>query len=138
MASAAAFSCPRRCRSTTSWIGGSGSPGAIINEAGNNEIDGNFTLTTGGGGTAFVVNGGTLKLAGNFAPAATQRTLQFGGAGNGTVSGVIADGSGTNLMTGISVVGPGTWTFAGANTYITNTTVTAGNCWSTVRSVPAR
>ena len=110
---------------TTSWIGGNGSQGLIINEAGNNEIDGNFTLTSGGGGTTFVVNGGTLKLAGNFAPNTTLRTLQFGGAGNGTVSGIIAD-SGTNVLTGVTVVGPGAWTFTGTNTYATATTVSGG------------
>lgn len=110
---------------TTSWIGGGGSAGVLINEAGNNEIDGNFNLFSGGGGSAFVVNGGTLKLAGNLAPTTTSRTVQLGGAGNGTVSGVIAD-NGTNILTGVTVVGPGTWTLAGTNTYVTNTTVSGG------------
>ena len=111
---------------TTSWGGGNGSEGVIINEAGNNEIDGNFNLTSGGGGTAVIVNGGTLKLAGSLVPSTTSRNLQFGGAGNGMVSGVIADGSGVNQLTGITVSGPGTWTFAGTNTYVTNTTVSGG------------
>jgi autotransporter-associated beta strand protein len=110
----------------TSWSGGNGSQGALINEAGNNEIDGNFNLTSGGGGTAIVVNGGTLKLAGTLAPSTTGRTLQFGGAGNGIVSGVIADGSGANYLTAVTIVGPGMWTFAGTNTYITNTIVSGG------------
>jgi autotransporter-associated beta strand protein len=109
----------------TSWIGGGGSPGAIVNEAGNNEIDGTFTLTTGGGGTAFTVNGGTLKLAGNFIPVSTSRSLQFGGAGNGAVSGVIAD-SGSNVLTGVTVVGPGTWTFTATNPYAVATTISGG------------
>jgi len=109
----------------TSWIGGGGSQGPLINEAGNNEIDGNFSLTGGGGGTAFVVNGGTLKLAGALAPITTTRTLSFGGAGNGTVTGVISD-NGTNQLTAVTVSGPGVWTFAAANTYVTNTVVTGG------------
>ena len=110
---------------TTSWGGGVGSAGVLINEAGDNEIDGNFTLTSGGGGTAFVVNGGSLSLTGNLTPNTTLRTLQFGGVGNGTVSGVIAD-SGANVLTGVTIAGPGTWTFAGNNTYVTNTTVSGG------------
>lgn len=110
---------------TTSWIGGGGSAGVLINEAGNNEIDGSFNLFSGGGGSAFVVNGGTLKLAGNLAPTTTSRTVQLGGVGNGTVSGVIAD-NGTNILTGVTVVGPGTWTLAGTNTYVTTTTVSGG------------
>ncbi len=110
---------------TTSWIGGGGSAGVLINEAGNNEIDGNFNLFSGGGGSAFVVNGGTLKLAGTLVPTTTLRTVQLGGVGNGTVSGVIAD-NGTNLLTGVTVVGPGTWTLAGTNAYVTNTTVSGG------------
>jgi autotransporter-associated beta strand protein len=111
---------------TTSWGGGNGSQGVIINEAGNNEIDGNFNVTSGGGGTTIIVNGGTLKLAGNLVPNTTSRTLQFGGASNGTVTGVIADGSGANLLTGITISGPGTWIFAATNTYVTNTTVSGG------------
>ena len=73
-----------------------------------------------------MVNGGTLNLTGTLAPITTLRTLQFGGAGNGTVSGVIADGPNNTNLTGVTIAGPGTWTFAGNNTYITNTTVSGG------------
>jgi fibronectin-binding autotransporter adhesin len=111
----------------TSFIGTTDAPGAVINEAGNNEIDGNFNLTSGGGGTTFWVNGGTLLLANNtLTPITSARTLQFGGVGNGTLNGVIQDGTTTNLLAGVSVVGPGTWTFAGNNNYVTNTMVTGG------------
>jgi autotransporter-associated beta strand protein len=111
---------------TTSWIGNPSSPGVLVNEAGNNEVDGNINLTSGGGGTGIVVNNGTLNLAGTLSPTTTLRNLQFSGAGNGTVSGVIADGGSPNLLTGVAVAGPGTWTFTGNNTYVTNTTVSGG------------
>jgi autotransporter-associated beta strand protein len=111
---------------TTSWLGNINSPGVLVNEAGNNEVDGNFNLTSGGGGTGIVVNGGTLNLTGTLSPTTTLRNLQFGGAGNGTVSGVIADGGSPNFLTGVAVAGPGTWTFTGNNTYVTNTTVSGG------------
>ena len=111
---------------TTSWAGGLGSQGVVINEAGDNEIDGTFNLASGGGGTGFVVNNGTLKLTGKLAPGTTSRTLVFGGVGHGTCAGVIADGTGANLLTGVTVTGPGAWTFSGANTYVTNTTVSGG------------
>jgi len=68
-----------------------------------------------------------LLLASNLMPITPARALQFGGAGNGTVAGVIQDGGpNLNLLVGVAVAGPGTWTFAGANTYVTNTTVTGG------------
>jgi len=110
----------------TSWSGNTNSQGAVINEAGNNEIDGNFNLTSGGGGTTIVVNNGTLNLTGTLAPITTLRGLQFGGAGNGTVSGIIADGPNNTNLTAVTIAGPGTWTFAGNNTYVTNTTISGG------------
>jgi hypothetical protein len=57
---------------------------ALINESGNNTINGSFTLTTGGGGTRYLINGGSLTLNGNITPISGQsRTVLFSGAGNG-------------------------------------------------------
>jgi len=112
---------------TVSWIGNGGnSPGVLINEAGDNEVDGNIALASGGGGSTFVVNGGTLLLTGTIAPNTTARNLQLAGAGNGTVSGPIADGSSVNQLTQVAKLGTGTWTFSGTNTYVTNTLVSGG------------
>ncbi len=109
-----------------SWVGGGSSPGVLINEAGTNEIDGTITLASGGGGSAIIVNGGSLDLTGAIAPSTTLRPLYFGGAGNGLVTGPITDGSGANTLTVVTKQGAGTWTFAGANTYVSNTLVSAG------------
>ena len=103
-----------------SWISG-----AIFNEAGTNEIDGNIQLTSGGGGSAIVANAGLLTLAGGIAPIVTARNLVLGGAANGLVTGSITD-NGTNYLVNVSKTGTGTWTLANNNSYITNTTVSGG------------
>jgi fibronectin-binding autotransporter adhesin len=100
--------------------------GVIFNEAGNNEIDGTITLYSGGNGSYILANAGTLTLAGNIFPVTTGRDLRLGGAGNGIVTGVIADGSGTNLLTDVSKRDAGTWTLAATNTSASTTTVMGG------------
>ncbi len=105
----------------TSWANGT-----LFNEAGDNEIDGAFTLTSGGGDTAIFVNAGTLTLNGSLTPNTTSRNLQIGGAGNGTntISGYIADG--TSPLSGLRKLGTGTWTLLGNNTFSGTTTVEGG------------
>jgi autotransporter-associated beta strand protein len=108
-----------------------GTNGAIVNEAGNNIINGAISLRTGGG-TTVRVDGGTLTLAGNIniVSNTTSRTLTLSGAANGTLSGVIADGSSaisptTNVLS-LTKTGAGTWTLANSNTYSDVTTVNGG------------
>lgn len=100
--------------------------GAIINEAGNNIVSGNISLTGGGGDTKILVNGGTLALEGNIAPITTSRTLQLAGAGNGIATGIIASGSANSALVGVNKQDSGTWTLAGANTHSGTTAVSAG------------
>lgn len=99
--------------------------GAIVNEGGANTLDGNFSLTAGGGNTKLLVNAGRLTLNGNLAPITTGRNLDLGGAGDGVVNGVIADGTGANVL-GVIKSGSGTWTLNGANTWTGATAVTGG------------
>ncbi len=96
----------------------------IINVAGNNTINGSFSLPIGGGGTMFQSDAGTLTLAGNITPTTTGRDVVFTGSGNSTVSGVIANGS-TAAMP-VAKSGAGTLTLSGANTYTGPTTVSLG------------
>jgi autotransporter-associated beta strand protein len=99
--------------------------GAIVNEAGSNTINGTLSLSTGGA-TLVTVNGGSLGLEGNIAIAGlvTSRPLTLGGAGNGTVDGMISDGNSGILS--LIVNGPGAWTLTSANTYSGSTTINAG------------
>lgn len=99
--------------------------GAIVNEAGNNIINGTIALTTGGG-TVISVNAGSLTLAGNIAIATTvaSRTLTLGGTNGGMVSGVIADGDSGALS--LTKSGTGTWTLTTPNTYSDITTINTG------------
>jgi fibronectin-binding autotransporter adhesin len=99
--------------------------GAIINEAGNNILRGNFTLTSGGGDTKILVNADSLTLEGNIAPNNTGRALQLSGAGNGTSTGIISNGTASQLLALVKNDG-GTWTVTGANTYSGLTTVNLG------------
>ncbi len=112
---------------TTSNDGLNGNPNApaIVNEAGANVINGNFTLTSGGGGTRFLLNGGSLTLNGNLTPNMAGRVALFSGTGNGTANGVIQDQNTTNVL-GVTKDGTGTWVLNGANTYTAATTVSAG------------
>ena len=105
---------------------------AIRNIAGDNVINGNFTLVGGGGSTAIGVDTGTLDLTGTFTPNTTGRFLTLVGPGTGgTVSGLVQDGSVTNTLA-VQKEGTGTWTLANtANTYTLQTVINAG-----VLSVP--
>ncbi len=69
-------------------------------------------LNIGGAVTGRQASGGT-------------QTLVLGGAGNGSVTGVISDGTSGGNVT-VTKSGSGTWTLSGANTYSGSTTVSAG------------
>ncbi len=107
-------------RFTTSNVNGS-----IFNEAGDNILRGNLTLTSGGGDTKIVVSAGSLTLAGNIAPNTTGRTLVLAGAGTGSSTGIISNGTATQLLA-VTKSDAGAWTVAGANTYSGVTNVSVG------------
>ncbi len=99
--------------------------GPIQNIAGNNIIRGNFTMTSGGGGTLITSHKDKITLMGNFTPNATSRNLLLRGNGDGEISGIIANGSTANMPVSKDS-GVGTWTLSGANTYSGVSTVSAG------------
>ena len=99
---------------------------SVVNEAGNNTVGGNFTLTVGGGGTRLLSNAGKVTFTGGFSPNTTGRELYLRGNGDGENSGVIADGSTVNMPV-FKDSGSGTWTLSNAaNTYTGPTTISAG------------
>lgn len=100
--------------------------GGIVNIAGNNTIQGNFTLVTGGGSTRFTSLAGSLTLSGNLSANTTARFVVLDGPSTGTVSGIISDGSPTNTL-GVQKVGTGAWTLTGANTYTVGTAIQNGS-----------
>jgi autotransporter-associated beta strand protein len=106
-------------------LGGAGC--GIVNVAGNNTINGNFSLTSGNGSTQFVSDGGTLNLAGNIAGITGGRLVALQGTSIGVVSGIISDGayaSPTSLP--VTKSGSGTWTLSGASTFTGRTTISDG------------
>ncbi|MGB8167108.1 MAG: LamG-like jellyroll fold domain-containing protein, partial [Chthoniobacteraceae bacterium] len=122
---------PIELAATISFLTSSNSAttGAIMNDAGNNLISGNITLTGGGGDTKIFAVAGTLTLDGSIAPNTTGRNLLLDGAGTGLANGVISNGtsgSATNVLLGVNKLGAGTWTLAGSNTHGGTTTVSAG------------
>ncbi|MCU0780100.1 MAG: autotransporter-associated beta strand repeat-containing protein, partial [Akkermansiaceae bacterium] len=98
---------------------------AIGNLAGNNVIEGNITMTSGGGSTAVEVLGGSLTLNGGITANVADRFLLLGGVAgaNGTVNGTISNG--TNPV-GVQKLGENTWTLTGSNSYTGTTTVNGG------------
>ena len=101
--------------------------GVLVNEAGDNRINGAINLTAGAGPSAFTVLAGSLTLAGKISPAATGRTLELRGAGQGILGGNLTNGSGNNTLAGLVKSDSGTWTLAGTgNNFGGTTTVNAG------------
>jgi autotransporter-associated beta strand protein len=97
---------------------------AIINEAGNNSIAGNISLTNGGGATRVRVDGGSLVLSGQITPAVTGRILMLDGVGQGTLSGGLKNAGSTVAL---EKHGNGIWELTGsAHSYTGTTTVMAG------------
>ncbi len=110
--------------------------GSIINVAGNNTINGNVTLNSGTGGTAFSSDSGNLTLAGTVKiTGGTVRTLFLRGVSNGEITGVISNGGASLPIT--KDTGNGTWTLSGANTYTGATIVSAGTLKAGVASTTA-
>ncbi|MDR3460548.1 MAG: Ig-like domain repeat protein [Verrucomicrobiae bacterium] len=95
--------------------------GAIINEAGDNVINGPINVFSGGGYAYILANAGTLTLNGGITLGTTARPITLGGAANGTNNGGI---SGANFP--FRKVDSGTWVFTGNNPYTSYTTVEGG------------
>jgi autotransporter-associated beta strand protein len=118
--SAAAISMPANISFQTSGLQAGGS---IVNVTGANTIHGNITLNSGAAGTAISVDSGTLVLAGTISRAASgTRGVRLQGAGNGTISGVIA----SSVNGGLFKHGGGTWTLSGTSAHTGSTTVNDG------------
>jgi autotransporter-associated beta strand protein len=104
--------------------------GAIFNEAGDNILRGNITLTSGGTGESrVVINAGSLRLAGTIQneTASNTRTFVLGGAtGLGQVEGIISNGTAIGSVIALRKIENGTWTLTGTNTYTGATTLNAG------------
>ena len=98
----------------------------IGNLAGDNVIEGNIMLKSGGGDSQIRVLGGTLALNGQISTNTTLRNLRLGGnAGtNGTINGKLTNGTSS---WGLLVIGSNTWTLTGTtNDFTGNTTVNGG------------
>jgi fibronectin-binding autotransporter adhesin len=102
----------------------SASSGKIVS-TGNNTVTGNIDFGNFGGlFTNIISTSGTLSLSGGISTTlGSGRTINFGGAGDTTSTGVIADGTST---VSVSKLGGGTLILSGANTYTGNTTVSGG------------
>lgn len=101
--------------------------GALVSAAGNNTIHGRISMVNGGGGQArIMVQTGTLVITGNVdAETATgNRTLFVGGAGSGSITGVISD-TGVSVV-GLSKDGTGTWRVTNDNTFTGAVSVSDG------------
>jgi autotransporter-associated beta strand protein len=96
----------------------------IINVGGTNTVHGDFSLTSGAGGTMFQSDAGSLILAGGLSAITGSRTLEFTGGGRIEVRGVIANGATTNLP--VTKTGSGVLVLSGANTYTGPTAVNNG------------
>ncbi len=102
----------------------SGVNGVVRNVAGNNRINGTFSMTMGNGNTRIVSDGGGLTVAGNVSAAASGRLLDLSGTstGNNTFSGSLSN---TNTPA-LSKTGLGTWILSGSSSYAGVTTVSEG------------
>jgi autotransporter-associated beta strand protein len=88
----------------------------IINEAGNNVINGNFQMTSGNGNTTITSNAGSLTLNGTMTFTAADRDLVVDGTAGGTINGNILKNAQANVD--LTKNGTGTWTLASTgNTY---------------------
>ena len=87
----------------------------------------NLAGAAGGAGTLEASGIATFALSGGVTSAGTSGTtaLTLTGSGNGSQSGIIANGTGSNVTT-LTKLGGGTWTLSGGNTYTGLTTVQMG------------
>ena len=104
----------------SSWVSGT-----FYNEAGSNTIQGQITMTSGGGDTAVYVNGGTMNLAGTIGANTGTRSLDLLGLGNGIISGTVVDTLGAAPI-GVNVNGTGTWDITGINASVAPANVNNG------------
>ena len=103
-----------------SWVSG-----VLFNEAGNNIVQSTISLNSGGGDSLFVVNAGTMDLAGTIGAVQGNRGFLLGGAGNGTISGSVVDSLGFAPRE-LKVQGTGAWTISGTNTTTAPANVSSG------------
>ena len=108
----------------------------LLNQSGNNQLNGNITVGTGGTGLIVRSDGGTLTLAGSITntsnTAATARPIYIVGNGDVTLSGNLLAGTGntaTVATNGLSIDkrGNGTLLISGAaNTFFQGIAIKAG------------
>jgi autotransporter-associated beta strand protein len=102
--------------------------GSITNNSTVTQTFGNKVINDGGTATWSSVSGGGMVFNGGIeltsSSSSTSRTLTFAGAGNATVSSVIANG-GTATSGAVTVTGTGTTILSGNNTYDGLTTMNA-------------
>jgi filamentous hemagglutinin family protein len=103
---------------TITGSGVGGTAGALRNISGNNTYTGAIALGAGGARINADLNTLTISGAGSITGA---EALTIGGAGNATISKIIATGAGT-----LTKDGAGTLTLSGNNTYSGATTISAG------------
>jgi autotransporter-associated beta strand protein len=99
-------------------------PGTVYNEGGDNAINGNFTITSGGGGLIFLANAGSLTLDGTISANTSGRGVVFDGPADSVANGIISDGTGGSML--LLKTGAGTTTLNAANTYSGTTEVRTG------------
>ena len=110
---------------STTFVGDSTVPD-IENISGTNILTGGLTVTgTGGNGVAIQSDSGLLELAGTVMTTLTYRGLELNGAGNGLITGAVADGS-DGISFGLVKDGTGTWTLSGTNVYSDGTGINNG------------
>ena len=97
----------------------------LANLSGNNTWAGTIQTSTGGVYYNIESQAGTLTLSGPLNSSLTgSRIWTFGGAADGTVSGVIGGGTQTGVQ--VTKKGAGTWTFSNANLYTGTTVIDQG------------
>ena len=99
--------------------------GSIHNLAGTNTIDGDISMTSGGGATIINSRAGKLTLSGKFTPDTTGRVLYLRGNGDGEISGIIRNGGSPNMPV-LRDMGTGTWTLSNTNAFTGVATINSG------------
>lgn len=97
----------------------------LRNVSGSNSWTGDITITGSGGSYVIQSDAGELSISGNLTNnyASSTRTFTLTGSGDGSIAGVVQDGTNTSLL---AKSGTGTWILTGSNTYTGTTTVNAG------------
>ena len=110
------------------WAANSGGQADIENLSGANSLSANLLINgPGGSGANILSTAGMLTLSGSLENtlASSNAAFTFYGAGNGLVSGVIANGS-SSALTSVQMQGSGLWALSNSNTYSGGTTVSGG------------